>query len=192
MNDVVKDLYSALVSLWRSTTAMDLISNLGSDALQPATNLIIDQLHILASLHQRLKLSLKLLLLDGQMCILSLALLHVVLEQHERVNFGLMCELCLLIVNVCRPLNRAAVLIGNLELSHSLGFFFVLFFQLVVLLLICCDSDKEGCIGLLLCHKLSDNLAHILVVSLAANLLEARLNVAILGHFSAHAFLKEG
>ena len=86
---VMKNLYSTLVCRWRGTTSIDLIRNLGSDTFEPAANLIIDQLHILAPLHQRVKLGLELLFLDRQVGILRLSLLHIVLKQHEGMNLRL-------------------------------------------------------------------------------------------------------
>ena len=107
------------------------------------------------------------------------------------LDLCLVIFLSLLIVHV-RPFNLATVFICNLQLSHLLELLFVQSFQLVVLLLICTDGQNKLSVGLFLGHELCDDLTHVRVVSLAANLLETLLNVSVIGHLSAHAFLEEG
>jgi len=91
-----------------------------------------------------------------------------------------------------RSLDLAAVLVLDLQLSHSLLPDLVVSLQLVVLLLICSNGKNKWCVCLLFGHELGDDLTNIGVIGFTANFLEALLDVSILLHFFSHAYLKEG
>ena len=169
---------------------MQLVLHLGTDALEPATHLVIDELHVFPSVVKRLKLRCQVLLLMGKMGILSLLRFCLVFHCHEVLNLSLVVFFALFIVHV-RSLDLATVFIRDLQLSHLLQLLLVQSLELVVLLLICTNREDELSVGLLLSHELGDDFAHVGVVRLTANLLEALLDVFVVGHLSAHAFLEE-
>lgn len=105
--------------------------------------MVIDQSHVLATLHEGLKLSLELLLLDRQVGVLTFMLLSIVVEQHEGMNLLLMLQPRLLVIRVRWPLNLAAIFVRDLELTYALMLFFVDFLKLVVPLLIRNDGHEE-------------------------------------------------
>ena len=125
-----------------------------------------------------------------KMGILSLPRFRVVFHCHEKLNLSLVVFFALFIVQV-RSFDLAAVFTRDLQLSHLLQLLLVESLELVVLLLICTNCKDELSVCLLLSHELGDDFTHVRVVRLAANLLEALLDVFVVGHLSAHAFLEE-
>ena len=76
------------------------------------------------------------------MGVLALLLLCVVLELEERVHLLLVLEVCLFIIGVRRPIDRAPILVGDLELADALQLLLVDLLELVILLLICSDGHE--------------------------------------------------
>ena len=189
-SDLTQHLYHAAI-LCVDAHAVELVLHLRADSLQPAAYLVVDELHVFPAVVERLKLCCQVLLLVREMRILSLLCFCFIFHGHEVLNLCFVVLFGMLIVLV-GPLDLATVFICNLQLSHLLQLLLVLGLELVVLLLICTNGKDELGVGLLLRHELSDDLAHVRVVRLAANLLEALLNVLVVGHLSAHAFLEEG
>lgn len=123
----------------------------------------------------------------SELAFLCLSVVLCILELAHLVFISLKNNL---IIGV-RLVDSPSILIGNLQLTYSLLLLLIEYPQLIILLLILANSHKQMGIRLLLSHELLHNFSYVRIVGLKSNVLKAILYVSIVGHFSAHSFLKK-